>query len=910
MPEPQEEPILKPGDQRKLAAVMFTDIVGYSRMMHQDEAGTMRFLALHNVLLEDQVKIFGGRVIKTIGDSLMVDFGSVVDAVNCAVAIQTRFHERNKGLKPAEHRFIRIGIHLGDVVVTEGDIFGEGVNIAARLEPLSPYGGICVSREVVAHLKGLKNIRVIRKGLQSLKNISQPVETFQLWAPGMDPTAGKRIQWIRYKGRLWALALLAAVLVLMLGALPRWIEWRDLRGWQTWMSEDFSNWQGFSQRWQTEALSLGEAGLEGGWLSLKKPLPIQAFRIKIAYRVKAGTPADLTLAALTKGEEGNGLFYRHSADPRLRWVKDQVDNRLEGGVKDEALRAREKLEGGERHWLMLTYDNGRLSAQSGDNRWWKSVFPGGPTLETWIGQAPAAGFFRFGVKGRGVWLDLVQIYFKKAAVENDVRTRAEASALNGHTDSALELFDELFKLSVDPPEQCEFLYRQALVHRSIGEAKEAVNLYQRILGSYPENPYSAYSRLDLGLMEMEAAHKARKKKDRQRHAGLARGYFVGLLKRQKNHPEATRAAYLMAANALEQNNRDQAVQDALPILQSGSPYAEPALDILLKALKGPGQKADPDWPGKGLSDLEPLFKKDKLKGPLREKAAEAMAEALRRLGKTADLEALVAQACQPRAYSLAGREAVVAQWIAAEQAGLPEAESLALADRLEEKGEAGLAFDRAYLRDVGSRLTDRVQTSLWKAVRLETKEGSPKDPRRREFMDWALGDFKIMGGGEGATVVPREDGGVMLVFRSGKETEQHLVIGPGVGPFSVEGSTDSPGNAVDVRIYRRLSFKARMTKGKHFSLCLAELSAKDPAIRYSSGPQGSDGEQYEVGSWTGTGEWQHLQISLRAAKPDLDWGNQEGDLRVDLGALGAVVLVVPSGQGSGELEFKDLVFER
>src|SRR5580700_5554954 len=194
MPESPEEPVLKPGDQRKLAAVMFTDIVGYSRMMHQDEAGTMRFLALHNALLEDQVKAFGGRVIKTIGDSLMMDFGSVVDAVNCAVAIQTRLHERNKGLKPSEQHFIRIGIHLGDVVVTEGDLFGEGVNIAARLEPLSPYGGICVSREVVAHLKGLRNVRVIRRGLQSLKNISQPVEIFQLWAPGMDPTAGQLIQ--------------------------------------------------------------------------------------------------------------------------------------------------------------------------------------------------------------------------------------------------------------------------------------------------------------------------------------------------------------------------------------------------------------------------------------------------------------------------------------------------------------------------------------------------------------------------------------------------------------------------------------------------------------------------------------------------------------------------------------------
>jgi class 3 adenylate cyclase/tetratricopeptide (TPR) repeat protein len=910
MPEPPEEPILKPGDQRKLAAVMFTDIVGYSRMMHKDEAATLRFLALHNALLEDQVKAFGGRVIKTIGDSLMVDFGSVVDAVNCAVAIQTRLHERNKGLKPPEQHFIRIGIHLGDVVVTEGDIFGEGVNIAARLEPLSPYGGICVSREVVAHLKGLRNVKVIRRGPQSLKNISQPVEIFQLWAPGMDPTAGQRVQWARYQGRLWALGAVAALLALMLCALPWWNQWSDFRGWESYMSEDFRDLAGFSQRWQSDAQSLSEAGLEGGWMSLKKPLSIQAFRIKVTYRSKPGNPADLTLAALTTGEEGNGLFYRHSADPRLNWVKDQVGNRRDEGVRDEALRAGEKAEGDGRRWLMLTYDGGKLTAQSGADGLWNRLFPGGPTLQTWVRQAPSSGFFRFGVKGRGVRLDRVDIYFKKPAGEKDVRARADIAALNGQTDTALELFHELLKLSAEPPEQCEFLYRQALIHRSTGEAKEAVNLYQRILSSYPENLTSGYARLDLGLMEMDLAAKAHGKKDRLRHAEQARGYFTGLLKRQKNHPEAVHATYLMALNALEQRDRDKAAQGALSILRSGGPYAEQALEILLKALKGTGKKDDPDWPGKCLADLEPLFQKGKLKGPLREKAAAAKAGALRLLGKTAELEELVAQACQPGAYSLTGREAVVNQWIAAEGAGLPPEESQALADRLDKKREVGLAFDRAYLRDEGTRLADRAQATLWKAVRLETQKGGPKDPRRREFMDWAQGKFKITGGAGGAKVLPREDGGVRLDFRSGQDIDQYLTIGPGVGPFSVEGSEDSPGKAVDARIYRRLSFKVKMTKRKRISLCLAEWGVTDPDTVYSSGPGGADGEQYKMGSWTGTGQWQRYEINLKDAKPDLDWGNQEGDLKLDLGAIGAVVLVVPTGQGNGELEFKDLVFER
>lgn len=551
-----------------------------------------------------------------------------------------------------------------------------------------------------------------------------------------------------------------------------------------------------------------------------------------------------------------------------------------------------------------------MTAQSGGDGWWDRLLSNRHALPTWIRQAPSSGFFNFGLQGRGVRLERVEIQFKRASNEDDLRTRADAYALDGRTDTALKLYKDLFKMSADPEEQCGFLYRQALVYRSTGNMTEAVNLYYRILKDYPENPYSGYVRLDLGLIDLGLAAKARKGK-KGRLAEDAQGYLSGLIKRQEGHPEAARATYLMAENAFEHlGARDEAGQRALQIVQSGGPYAERALAILLNAFQGPGGKPGQDEQARGRAGLKQLLKPGRLKGRLREKAAETSAEALRLSGETAGLAGLVTEACQPGAFSLAGREAVVRQWVLAEGAGLPEAESQALVGALEKKAGATLAFDRAYLRTGGSRLAGRAQAALGQAVRVEIREAVQKDPRLRQFMDWTRGEFIMRGGGEGAAVIPREDGGVKLLYKTTREADQVLVIEPGVGPYSVESGEGGLGRAVDVRIYRRLSFKVQMPKRKKFRLCLDELGADDSNMRYSRGPMGADGEQYELGTWTGTGQWQHLQVELKEAKPDLSWGNQEGDLRLDLEALGAVVLVVPAGQGSGELDFKDLLFER
>ena len=132
-------------ETRRLAAIMFTDIVGFSRQMGSNEARTLRLLDVHNQLIQQAVANHHGTVIKTIGDALLVDFPSVVHAVQCAQQIQVQFRTHNAEKEKTEQIHVRIGIHSGDIVQRDGDVFGDGVNIASRLQTLAAPDTICIS---------------------------------------------------------------------------------------------------------------------------------------------------------------------------------------------------------------------------------------------------------------------------------------------------------------------------------------------------------------------------------------------------------------------------------------------------------------------------------------------------------------------------------------------------------------------------------------------------------------------------------------------------------------------------------------------------------------------------------------------------------------------------------------------
>ena len=139
--------------ERRLAAILAADVVAYSRLMGQDEAGTLARLRGHRrELIDPKIAEHKGRIVKTTGDGILIEFPSVVEAVACAVAVQRGMAERNPGT-PEEQRIVfRVGINLGDIIVEEGDIHGDGVNVAARLEAISEPGGICISGTVRDHI--------------------------------------------------------------------------------------------------------------------------------------------------------------------------------------------------------------------------------------------------------------------------------------------------------------------------------------------------------------------------------------------------------------------------------------------------------------------------------------------------------------------------------------------------------------------------------------------------------------------------------------------------------------------------------------------------------------------------------------------------------------------------------------
>ena len=163
-----------PSVERKLAAIFAADVEGYSRLMGQDEVGTLRTLTAYRIIIDRLIASHRGRIFNTAGDSLVADFASAVDAVQCAVAVQDAMAKENAERPAGEQMRFRIGIHVGDVMVQGGNLLGDAVNIAARLEALAKAGGICISRVVRDQIRDKLPYRFEDIGEQSVKNITRP----------------------------------------------------------------------------------------------------------------------------------------------------------------------------------------------------------------------------------------------------------------------------------------------------------------------------------------------------------------------------------------------------------------------------------------------------------------------------------------------------------------------------------------------------------------------------------------------------------------------------------------------------------------------------------------------------------------------------------------------------------------
>jgi len=211
-----------PSRKRKLAAILHADVAGFSRLMGEDEAGTHRALGALRGAVDPLIATHGGRIVGTAGDSLLADFSSVVDALNCAVEMQRASRAINDPLPPERRLELRIGVNLGDVIVDGDDIFGDGVNIAARLEALAQPGTVCISQTVYDQVRNKLDLGYRPLGSHRVKNIAEPVRAYAVGLPAAAPSPK----------RSWRpLAAAAGAAALLVAGLAAWAL-HDRLGWE------------------------------------------------------------------------------------------------------------------------------------------------------------------------------------------------------------------------------------------------------------------------------------------------------------------------------------------------------------------------------------------------------------------------------------------------------------------------------------------------------------------------------------------------------------------------------------------------------------------------------------------------------------------------------------------------------
>lgn len=170
----------KPSLERRLATILMADVVGYSKMMGENEERTIEILRGHREIFDEMLKVHRGRIFNTAGDAILAEFPSAVDAVRCATEVQAALRTRNDHLPPEQRMWFRIGVNLGDVVVQHGDLLGDGVNVAARIQTVAEPGGVCITGSVYDQIQNKLSLHFRQLGEKSFKNIAQPIRTFSI----------------------------------------------------------------------------------------------------------------------------------------------------------------------------------------------------------------------------------------------------------------------------------------------------------------------------------------------------------------------------------------------------------------------------------------------------------------------------------------------------------------------------------------------------------------------------------------------------------------------------------------------------------------------------------------------------------------------------------------------------------
>jgi len=219
-----------PIEHRRLSAIMFTDMVGYSAIAQRDETRALALLDEHRTILRSIFPRFHGTEIKTIGDAFLVEFQSALEAAQCAVEIQRTMSKRNHDVSPEDRIELRIGIHIGDVIHREGDVYGDGINIASRIQPLAEPAGICISTDVERQIRNGLEARFEKLGPTELKNIELPMDLFRIVLPWEKEALPEKRPATHSKPRRTGALIAAAATILALALAAEWFVRSHSRG--------------------------------------------------------------------------------------------------------------------------------------------------------------------------------------------------------------------------------------------------------------------------------------------------------------------------------------------------------------------------------------------------------------------------------------------------------------------------------------------------------------------------------------------------------------------------------------------------------------------------------------------------------------------------------------------------------
>lgn len=204
------------GVSRRLTTIMAADVVGYSRLMSEDEEGTLKTFRTYRKIIDGLIEKHGGRIFNTAGDAVLAEFDSAVECVRCTISIQEELVTRNAELPENKQILLRIGINVGDVMIEGDDLFGDGVNIASRLEGLAQPGGVCISASTFEQVKNKLSIGFEDMGPQDVKNIPHPVGAFQIMSGPVSVSPGDQKSQANSTSRNWKIPSIAAIVMALL----------------------------------------------------------------------------------------------------------------------------------------------------------------------------------------------------------------------------------------------------------------------------------------------------------------------------------------------------------------------------------------------------------------------------------------------------------------------------------------------------------------------------------------------------------------------------------------------------------------------------------------------------------------------------------------------------------------------